>query len=204
MYSGFDQILLNNQEKEFVRTNREHSDAQKIWESLVEYMQRSTKASIDTADLLSYLTTFCLGLGSSWSGTYKSFIIHWGDKVHIYNENVEGNNGLGFAQCCIVLQNAVMNINIFTNIKDQADQLKVLLGRDIRYDDYVKLIKSATQEEDMRNKVKSTPLSTRSVYNHDIDYPDDCGEQYDDYDALNYDIDSPIDKLQAILHNRDD
>ena len=102
-------------------------------------MQESTKSSLDSSRILAYLSSVHLGPGSDWRGTYEGFIIHWEDKVCLFNELVPTRDSLSFNRCKILLQNSVMNVKALAAVKAQADQMKVHTGTDLTYEQYVNL-----------------------------------------------------------------
>ena len=64
--------LKTNTGKDLIRSHKE--DAQAILRELESYHHKST---IDSGDLLEYITTARLGAGSTWNGTTMDFILHW-------------------------------------------------------------------------------------------------------------------------------
>ncbi len=94
MFSVFDQTLLLDHGKALVRKHSHDSNAQAIYRELETYMQESTKSSLDSSRILAYLSSVRLGPGSDWRGTYEGFIIHWVDKVHLFNELVPARDSL--------------------------------------------------------------------------------------------------------------
>ena len=59
--------------KYFVRLHRANFDSQAVFKQLSTYAKESTQASIDTADLLSYITSVKLHT-LNWKGSTTSFI----------------------------------------------------------------------------------------------------------------------------------
>ena len=80
MYSVFEEMLQTDMGKYFVRLHEADFDAQAVFKKLSTYAKESTQASIDTADLLSYITSVKLHT-LNWKGSTTSFILHWCDKI---------------------------------------------------------------------------------------------------------------------------
>ena len=75
MYAVFEKTLLTDKDKALVRQYQSTFDAQRIYESLSDYAMHSTKTSMDTSSLLSYITTTNLA-DRKWQGTFQAFILH--------------------------------------------------------------------------------------------------------------------------------
>src|SRR5687767_4686600 len=61
MFAVFEKTLLTDNEQSLVHTSYKTSHAQQIYKELQEYALLSTKASLDSSSLLSYITTSKLG-----------------------------------------------------------------------------------------------------------------------------------------------
>jgi hypothetical protein len=75
MYAAFERHLQTDKGKALVRAHNTTSDAQGIYKELCKYALQSTKASLDSASLLAYITSAKLGDGK-WKGTTHAFILH--------------------------------------------------------------------------------------------------------------------------------
>ena len=64
MYAVFTKTLKTDKGKSLVRIHADDYDAQTIHAEMYDYAQRSTKASVDASDLLTYITTSQLGTGA--------------------------------------------------------------------------------------------------------------------------------------------
>ena len=64
MYAVFKCTLQTDQGKAFVHKHEGDFDAQMIYQKLVEYSIKSTKASLDSSKTLAYITTAHVGDGS--------------------------------------------------------------------------------------------------------------------------------------------
>ena len=80
MYAVFERVLQTDKGKALVRSNEADANAQKIFSELCQDALRSTRASIDSSRLLSYITSVRIGDGL-WNGTSHSIILHWQEQV---------------------------------------------------------------------------------------------------------------------------
>ena len=80
MFAVFDRTLQTDTGKALVREHENDFDAQKIYVELVKFYLKSTKASLDSSNVLSYITSARLGSGI-WKGSTYSFILHWQDQI---------------------------------------------------------------------------------------------------------------------------
>jgi len=87
MFAVFERTLLTDIGKSFVQDHEGDGDAREVYKAVVDYYLKSTKASLDSADLLSYITSIHLGSGF-WKGPTHSFILHWQDQVCMYEKQV--------------------------------------------------------------------------------------------------------------------
>jgi len=58
MFAVFERTLLTD-----VHNDEDDADAREVYKKVVDYYLKSTKASLDSSDLLSYITSICLGSG---------------------------------------------------------------------------------------------------------------------------------------------
>jgi len=87
MFAVFERTLLTDVGKSFVHDHEDDADAQEVYKAVVDYYLKSTKASLDSASQLSYITSICLG-SELWKGPTHSFILHWQDQVCMYEKQV--------------------------------------------------------------------------------------------------------------------
>ena len=57
MYAGFTEVSLTEKGKSLVRSHELHWDAQNIHEDLLAHAETSTKASVESAQILTYIPT---------------------------------------------------------------------------------------------------------------------------------------------------
>ena len=87
LYAVLESKVLTDQGKAIVREHESDFDAQAVYRKLLDYHLKSTKAQIESATILSYITSVRLGSGE-WKGTTEAFIIHWQDQVRLYERQV--------------------------------------------------------------------------------------------------------------------
>jgi hypothetical protein len=87
MYAAFERHLQTDKGKALVRAHHANADAQAIYKELSEYALQSTKASLDSATLLAYITSAKLGDGK-WKGTTHAFVLHWQDQIRLFGDLV--------------------------------------------------------------------------------------------------------------------
>ena len=195
MYAVFDKIMGTDEGRKCVRSYIETFDAQKVYSDFIDATLKSTKTSLDSARILSYITSEKFGEGA-WKGTAHSFIRHWQEQVRLYDDQcAKESDKFSSAQRMAMLQNAVNGIEELRAVKVQADQFHASSGDSVTYEQYVSLLISAAANYDIQftvgNKGRGTQRSDkRAVYNHDIE---DNG--------VVYGIDSSISEIQAYAHS---
>jgi hypothetical protein len=76
MFAVLESTVKTDRGKAIVRYYEATSDAQKVYKDLSEHHLKSTKALMDSSDILSYISSVRLGSGD-WKGTTEAFITHW-------------------------------------------------------------------------------------------------------------------------------
>ena len=138
MCSAFDTVLLTDKGKAIVREHEDDFDAQSVYNKLKEYCTKSTKASLEASKLLSYITSARID-SSSWKGSTEGFILHWQEQVRLY-ESLAPADKFKDTQKRTMLENAVAPVKALRAVKDQADQLKTHLKKDLDYKEYISLL----------------------------------------------------------------
>jgi hypothetical protein len=159
MYAVFECTLQTDQGKAYVHQHERDFDAQQVYASLHTYSVTSTKATLDTSNLLSYITAAKLADGN-WKGTAHSFILQWQDKVRLYEKQVPTDEHFSGRMKRIMLENAVQPLEELRAIKIQADQHKTQSGVDLTYDQYVNLLTSAASNYDTQFQPKERSGNT--------------------------------------------
>ena len=80
MYAVFEKTLLTDKGKALVGAHQSTYDAQTFYKELLDYALTSTKVTMDTTALVSYITTSNINDGK-WKGTSHAYIIHWQNQV---------------------------------------------------------------------------------------------------------------------------
>ena len=75
IYAVFAEVLLTDKGKPLVRYHELHWDAQKIHEELLAHAKTFTKSSVESAQILTVITTEILSDGT-WRGSTETFILH--------------------------------------------------------------------------------------------------------------------------------
>ena len=187
MYAAFIRILKVDFAKGLVRQHERNRDAQVVFAKLLTRYRDSTKSSLDSSMLLTYITTARLGSGGSWKGPTTGFLTHWKDQVRQYHSLVPDHSIFSDEQQLTMLQNAVHPIPELRMVKTTADQLRTQLGQPVTLESYASLLESACAQYDDQFTNPARKPTKRAIYMHDIQ------EEYDG-DDLNdeqgYDIDS--------------
>ena len=111
MCAVFVKALLTDQGKAIVRKYEKKSDAQSIYREITEYTSKSTQAGLEASALLAYVTTAILG-EDTWKGTTASFILHWQDKLRLYEALVPAKDHFSGEVKQTLLQNAVGTVSL--------------------------------------------------------------------------------------------
>ena len=166
MYAVWAKTLLTDKGKSLVRKHKKDYNAQQIHTDLLAHVQKSTKASVESSQLLTYITSTRLGTGS-WRGSSHSFILHWQNQIRKYEQLVPDKDCFSNTIKRTMLENAVAAIQDLRTVKDQASQLQVCLGTPISYDEYCSLLLSAAMTYDSQFATNTNSKGVRrAVYNH--------------------------------------
>ena len=196
VYAVLESHVLTDRGKTFVRQHENDFDAQQVYAKLWDHHTKSTKAAMESTDLLSYITSTRLGTGD-WRGTNENFILHWQDKVRLYEKQVPIADHFSDGQKRTMLENTVAAIPELRHVKNTADLQRTSTGRSLSYDEYCSLLLSAACALDRSFKPKAK--ANRQVYTHEFGTTD-----YDDVPdhSDNYDIDIPVSTIQAYVSAR--
>ena len=69
------EIYLQKKRKPLVRSHELHSDTQKIHGELLAHAETSTKESVESTQILTYITTTNL-VDGTWRDSTEAFILH--------------------------------------------------------------------------------------------------------------------------------
>ena len=198
VYAVLEMKVLTDRGKGFIREHENNYDAQKVYQKILDHHLKSTKAMIDSASILSYITSVRLGNGM-WKGTTEAFVIHWENQVRLYERQVSPTDHFSDGIKRTMLENAIHPIDELRQIKNNADLEKTKTGRTLTFSEYTSLLLSACAAYDEAFKPK---LAKRQVFANDVSNAFDDGGQYDYDPEESYDIDAPVYEIQANAHNR--
>jgi hypothetical protein len=169
MYAVFQRCLLTDKGKTFVREHEQDGDAQTVFMKLQQHATQSTKALLDSSDILSYITSARLGDGT-WRGTTHAFVLHWMDQIQLYESLQPPSAHFHDNIKRVILQTAVHEILELRSVKTDSDQHKTRTWVDLTFSEYLQLIESAASSYDSKNRKGQQPTarSKRSVYSHDV------------------------------------
>ena len=178
--------VLTDKGKEIIKAYLPTLDAQKAFNDLIKYAEKSTAAQISSGTLLKYLTSAKIDDGQ-WKGTTTGFIIHWKETVRKYHSKVTNNEQFSDSQQKVMLQNAVHNIPELRQVKITAELQTALNGATLTFEQYNTLLQSAATQYDTASR---SVQQKRSVYQTDITNHDDL-----------YNIDTTVDTIHANMTN---
>ena len=182
VYAILEQKVLTDRGKGFIREHASDYNAQKVYQKLVDYHLRSTKAMIDSSSTLSYITSVRLG-NNVWNGTTQAFIIHWENQVRLYERQVAVSDHFSDGQKRTMLENAVLSISELRQVKNMADFEKTKTGRTLSFTEYTSLLLAASVAYDEVHKPK--PVN-RFVYANDVGDIYGDGDPWDPGEKVRY------------------
>jgi hypothetical protein len=157
MYAVFECTLLSDKGKSLVREHTGDYDAQTVYSKLCDYALLSTKTTINSSNILTYITSSRLGDGT-WKSDTHAYLL---PKLNHFSEG----------QKRTMLENAVHSISDLRQVQTQASHDKVRTGKAITFDQYMPLLLSASMVYDSSLGDSKPPKTRgqRQVYSHDID-----------------------------------
>ena len=193
MYAVLETKVETPKGKAIIRKHESTYDAQKAYDELLKHHLLSVKASISSTNILAYITSARISDGS-WNGTTENFILNWQEQVRLYERLVPATDHLSDGAKRVLLQNAVHPLQELRQVKATAELLKAQTKKDVDYEGYVSLLLSSAMDYDSKNHGNK---NRRQVYQHHLIDTEDAS--YEDIDA--FDIDTPIDTIQAFASN---
>ena len=154
IYSVFQEKLQTDIGKHAVRLHYRTTDAQQIYRELVEHARISTHASLESSNLLAYITNVRVHK-ITWKGTYHSFVLHWCDKLRLYEELIPVEDHFSDNVKMNMLQNAVMGVKALDNVKDLQNHDKARGIQSHTYSAYLSLLLSAATTLDSQRGLAS-------------------------------------------------
>ena len=166
MYSVFEEKLQTDMGRHLVREHEMDYNAHLIFSELVVHAKKSTQAAIDSSELLSYITTTRMH-DAKWRGTSKAFILHWCDKLRLYEELIDKDDRLTDNVKMAMLQNAVSGISALHQVKTTAAH-EIARGKPpLTYSQYLTLLLSAAATCDEK-RAPTKFRNGRTVFHHDL------------------------------------
>jgi hypothetical protein len=142
MFAVDEKTLLSDYGKSCVHQYKDTSDAQSVYCDIFEYMEKSTKASLDSSALILYITSARLGNGT-WKGPTHSFILHWQNQIRLYEQLIPHTEYFGSELKRTMLRKEVYPIEELRAVKGQSEQYNTQTGTMLTYEQYVSLLLSA-------------------------------------------------------------
>jgi hypothetical protein len=210
MYAVFERTLLSNKGKALVCEHTIDYDAQTVFKDLSAFALQSTKATLDSSSILTYITSSRLGDGT-WKGGAHAYLLHWQDQVRKYEDLIPKEAHFVDQQKLTMLENAVSSIPDLRQVQIQAAHDEVCTGKSTTYDQYVSLLlsgamihdsslgniqpgKSRSQRQVYHHDLHSAPSQdTRQIYSHDIDTDVNYGASsvtFDEWEVYNTSYDN--------------
>jgi hypothetical protein len=119
VYAVLETVLRTDRGKAFIREHEDDFDAQTVYAKTLAHHHTSTKAQINSADTLTYITSARLG-NNEWQGTTESFILHWQNQVRMHERTVDFNDRLTDSVLKTLLENTVHSISDLRQVKEHA------------------------------------------------------------------------------------
>ena len=148
IYDVFQNKVQTDMGKHLVRKYEGTDDAQSVYRKLSEHANQSTHANLEASDLISYITSTKLHK-ISWKGTYHSFILHWCDKVRLYEELIPVSDHFSDNLKKILLQNTVAGVKPLNSVKSQLEHDVARGKKDLSYQSYLSLLLSTATTIDV-------------------------------------------------------
>ena len=165
IYSVFEDNIQTNMGKYLVRKIESMFDTLSIYAELNKYAKESTQASIESANILGYIMTVKLH-DIAWNGTYHSFILHWVNKMQLYEEMVPLADHFTNPVKKVMLQNAVTGVPALKYVKNQSDHDRAYRKDPLSYDKYLTLLLPAIATYDSEKGFKSRSKYTPYMINY--------------------------------------
>ena len=197
MYDVFNDILLTDMGKHFVRVHSTTKDAQAVWKDYLQHMSTSTKADIEVENLLSELTNERLDPRQE---SHIKFIINWMNKLRRYEDMTPLIAHFPEAMKKSMLRNAINHIKIYNDIK-VSEEIDVAKGNaSMNYQEYLQVVQRVASGIDERNSKRRRSFS-RQANIHSMDEYIQGNYEDDEYN-LNvyntdiYDLYQPFESLE--------
>ena len=184
-YAVLETKVMTDVGKSIVRKHENDYDAQQVYMKLKAHHLKSTKAMIDSSEILAYITSARFG-NREWKG---SIFLHWQDHVRQYERQVPITDHFSDGQKRVMLETAVKNISELRQVKNTADMEKAKTGVALSYDQYSALLLSAAVNYDAQQTLKRTK---NHVFAHEFQT-----HEHDVSNANSFDIEAPVSIINA-------
>jgi hypothetical protein len=178
-----------------VQDYKSSQNAQAILKELSNDTEKSTVAQLNVTDLLQYTHTAQV---ENWKGTTLSFILHYQEKIWLYDQLQPTNKQTSDHAKMIYLQNAVDAAEELRSVQTTGSQLALANGMVPMYKDYEALLKSVASIYD-RAHAPAKRQPTRSAEQTDI-WDANITKSFHEAYEFRFDIDTPTDIVQAHMH----
>jgi hypothetical protein len=168
MYAVFERTLLSDKGKALVREHTADFNAQAVYKEICAYALKSTKATLDSSTMLTYITSSRLG-DSTWKSGTHAYLLHWQDQIRKYEAIIPPSDHFAPGQKGTMLENAVQAIPDLRQVQIQSAHDHVRSGKPLTYEQYVSLLLSAAQihDSELGDTKTSKSRGQRQVYSYD-------------------------------------
>ncbi len=146
MYAVFNRVILTDMGKTLVRKHEHDYNAQAVYRELVAYFKKSTQADLTIGSMLQYFSN--VKLDSRWTGNTQGFILHWCDRMRLYEDIAPVEERMNDMQKKRLLQIALYNVDELRVIQSQDEQYATANGQKLSYSAYMDLVLSAATRRD--------------------------------------------------------
>ena len=173
MYAIFNRTVLTSSGATIVREHAHDKDAQAIYTKLVRRAMVSTKATLDTEQLMGYVTTARIG---TWHGTTHNFVLHWQEQVRLLHAMLPVKDHMPARLLLMLLKAAVREFDLLAATENCSEMLRIVgiddTTHELAYEAYVRLLISACTTHDSKYLGKSSRRhpGRRSANQHFIDH----------------------------------
>ena len=205
MLAVLEDKVQSDQGRKIVREHIDSGNAQLIFDKVVKHHTGSTAAHLDANKTYRYLMTQQLSSGT-WKGSTSAFVLHWMEQCWHY-EHVK--TPIPDEQKLEMLPHAVSTVSELRAVKTNAEHLLTHSKKATFWEDYTALLLSAaTTYDEAKSKMTGSVSSKWTIYAHEQTDPmhgeqdvfADAIETFDP-DPDGFDMDSPIDTVQAYAAN---
>ena len=197
MLMVFDLKFSTSQAKQAIQalSKKEEYPAQKVWAKVKEHQEKSTGASMEATDLLSYLSTVKWASGDyRWTDGVESFVRYFTNKLdeHDRLSDCSFTDELKIT----LLINATSTHPGLKSVRQQSDIMSRSTGKKQDYQEFCELMYSNAQVIDRESnlgKAKSRRANEHNWFTYD-------DTDYDEYEPI--DIDTPVSALLVSKHDQ--